>query len=114
MNEDLNNKQVARLLWKEFADVPIDEDDKITCEWRSFPKGTNRFDIWKWFEKFFEVSVVEDLMPACKRDCSTCTNRTVAFNKDFKLTGRFDCALGFDPNEAKDEHCCGWADEWAE
>ena len=54
--------EMARNLWKEFGDVPIDDNDCITCRWRSFEKGTNRFDIWKWFEDFFELSVAEDLM----------------------------------------------------
>ena len=41
-------------LWDEFSDVPIDDEGRITCEWRSFDKGTSREEIWQWFEKFFE------------------------------------------------------------
>ena len=62
MNEYMENLEIARYLWDEFGEVPIDDNDKITCEWRSFKKGTNRFDIWHWLEDFFDVSVEKDLM----------------------------------------------------
>ena len=58
----MDDLEMACQLWEEFGDVPVDENDCITCEWRSFPKGTCRFDIWKWFEVFFDVSVAKDLM----------------------------------------------------
>ncbi len=58
----MSNLEMAKQLWEEFGDVPIDNNDCITYEWRSFPKGTNRFEIWHWFETFFEVSVAKDLM----------------------------------------------------
>ena len=58
----MSNLEIAKQFWEEFGDVPIDNDDCITCKWRSFPKGTNRFEIWHWFETFFEVSVAKDLM----------------------------------------------------
>lgn len=58
----MTDLEMAKQLWSEFGDVPIDDTDCITCVWRSFDKGTNRFDIWHWFETFFEVSVAKDLM----------------------------------------------------
>lgn len=57
----MENLEMARQLWKEFRDVPIDDNDCIECDWRSFPKGTYRFNIWNWFEEFFDVSIVLDL-----------------------------------------------------
>lgn len=53
--------EYAKALWAEFGDVPIDNYDRITCSWRSFEKGTNRFVIWRWFEDFFELSIEDDL-----------------------------------------------------
>lgn len=58
----MSNLEMARQLWEEFGDIPIDDNDSIVCQWRSFPKGTDRFYIWKWFEDFFEISVAKDLI----------------------------------------------------
>lgn len=59
---DLQNK-TAEDLWAEFEDVPLMEDsDDIDEDWYSFPKGTNRFEIWQWFEEAFHLSVAVDLM----------------------------------------------------
>ena len=52
----------AKHLWKEFEDVPIDRDENIDISWHIFEKGTNRQDIWHWFEDSFNVSVKIDLM----------------------------------------------------
>lgn len=50
-------------LWLEFGDVPMDpETECIEEEWNGFPAGTNREEIWHWFEETFGVSVAEDLM----------------------------------------------------
>lgn len=54
------DREYAKYLWEELGDVPIDDNDNITCEWRSFCKGTSRFAIWHWFERFFDISVVEE------------------------------------------------------
>jgi len=52
----------ARRLWEELGDIPIDNDDNIDCKFLHFEKGTNKFDIWHWFERRFDLSVAEDLM----------------------------------------------------
>ena len=63
--EDNLNK--ARQLWDELADVPIDpETECIESDWKQFPAGTHREEIWHWFEDTFDVSVAEDLMYACE------------------------------------------------
>lgn len=58
----MDNLEMARQLWEEFGGIPIDADDCIECDWRSFEKGTERFAIWEWFEDFFDISVAKDLM----------------------------------------------------
>lgn len=58
---DLQGK-TAEDLWEEFGDVPIDNDDYTEQDWYSFPRGTNRFEIWTWFEEAFDLSVAIDLM----------------------------------------------------
>lgn len=37
-------------LWDLFGDIPIDRNDKIEQKFLSFPIGSDRFDIWAWFE----------------------------------------------------------------
>lgn len=55
MKEPIPEK--ARSLWEEFGDVPIDNNDCITEDWNGFEAGTDRFDIWHWFEEEFGISV---------------------------------------------------------
>lgn len=50
-------------LWEEFGDVPMDPHLETTeTEWHGFPAGTHRETIWHWFEKYFDISIAEDLM----------------------------------------------------
>lgn len=38
-------------LWNEFADVPIDpETEKLEEAYLHFPAGTDREDVWHWFD----------------------------------------------------------------
>jgi len=54
--------QAAKKLWEELGDVPVDEDDDLEEDWKHFPAGTNKFEVWQWFEDKFNVSVAKDLM----------------------------------------------------
>lgn len=39
-------------LWKTLTDVPMNPDtEDIEEDWFIFPKGTNREDIWDWFDE---------------------------------------------------------------
>jgi len=55
-------EETAKQLWAEFGDVPIDEDDNTESEFKHFPAGTRKWDIWHWFEETYDVSIAEDLM----------------------------------------------------
>ena len=44
-------------LWKDLGDVPIDEDECIDIDFKDFPKGTHREDIWHWIEEKYNVSI---------------------------------------------------------
>ena len=46
-----------RALWNEFADTPIDNDDRIDREFLHFPKGTYRFEIWHWFDIKYSTGI---------------------------------------------------------
>lgn len=72
-------KYIAKALWAEFGDIPVDESGELLDEdWTietgliqdgtdqylttTFEKGTEREYVWMWFEETFDVSVAEDLM----------------------------------------------------
>lgn len=38
-------------LWDEFANTPINEDDCIEQQFHTFEPGTDRMDIWHWFDE---------------------------------------------------------------
>lgn len=39
-------------LWDNFGDIPMNpETEVMTADFLHFPKGTNREDIWKWFDQ---------------------------------------------------------------
>lgn len=51
-------------LWVEFGDVPMNpETEEIEEQWRDFPAGTHREDIWHWFEETYKISVAELMYP---------------------------------------------------
>ncbi len=52
----------AKRLWAELRDIPTNKDDEIDVEWHIFTKGTEREEIWHWFENEFDLSVATDLM----------------------------------------------------
>ena len=51
-------------LWSMFGDVPIDNNDEIEQDFLWFPVGTDRFDIWHWFDKNYPGGVAA-LMGIC-------------------------------------------------
>lgn len=48
--------------WELLEDIPINKDEEIEENFLHFPLGTNRNDIWHWFEMKYDLSVAEDLM----------------------------------------------------
>jgi len=64
---DINCEEVARTLWDELGDIPVNEDDElevdfITHNGTRFEKGIDKFEVWHWFEDVFDISVAKDLM----------------------------------------------------
>ena len=51
--EDLEN------LWEIFGDIPINDDDQIEEDFLGFEKGTNRFDVWHWFDERYPGGVIK-------------------------------------------------------
>lgn len=56
--------ETAKRLWEILGDVPCDEenDSEIEEPFQHFPIGTDKMEIWHWFEEEFNLSVAEDLM----------------------------------------------------
>lgn len=52
----------AKTLWGLFGDIPINNMDCIELPFEDFPIGTDRFEIFHWFEETFNLSVAKDLM----------------------------------------------------
>ena len=65
MKFDLNT---AKKLWSELGDIPVTEDDDLDEDFiikesnTVFEKGTDKFEVWGWFEETFNISVAKDLM----------------------------------------------------
>lgn len=38
-------------LWHAFDDIPINDRDEIEEPFMDFSTGTNRFDVWHWFDE---------------------------------------------------------------
>ena len=55
----------AHELWAKLGDVPVNDDGEIEEPFLHFTEGTDREDIWYWFEDFFNISVTE-LQPSWK------------------------------------------------
>jgi hypothetical protein len=45
--------QTVNSIYCDFGNVPINHNDEIEIDWKHFVKGTDRFEILKWFEDSF-------------------------------------------------------------
>ena len=50
-------------IWCEFEDIPMDERSDgeliLSEDWRGFPKGTSRTEIWHWFDQNYSKGIAE-------------------------------------------------------
>lgn len=44
------NEAKLKDLWNNFGNIPIDHEEKIEVPFLHFPIGTDRYDIWHWFD----------------------------------------------------------------
>lgn len=56
------DKLSAKLLWERLGNISIDDNENIDEPFIFFEKGTDRFEIWHWFEEHYNVSIAEELM----------------------------------------------------
>ncbi len=62
MSEKEKYTKTPQELWDELGDIPVDENDELETPFLHFEVGTDKFDIWHWFEEEFDLSVAKDLM----------------------------------------------------
>jgi hypothetical protein len=53
---------LLEIIWEEFGDVPINNDDEIELDFYFWKKGTYRFEIWHWFDEKLPTGVAEYAM----------------------------------------------------
>lgn len=46
-------------MWSEFGDIPINDNDEIELDFYYWEKGTDRFDIWQWFDEMSPNGISE-------------------------------------------------------
>ena len=45
--------------WNDLGDIPVDDDGIIQEPFLWWPKGTNREDIWHWFDEKYPGGVIK-------------------------------------------------------
>lgn len=96
-NMDTLQKRDAELerLWAEFEDVPMNpETEEIEAPFLCFPAGTNREEVWEWFDERYSRGVAKLLLVGEPKDrevaralylqslCTECDAEYCAFNSD--------------------------------
>lgn len=51
-----------RELWNKFSEIEVNGNDEITESFLSFPVGTDKFEIWHWFDDRCPNNLHDDLM----------------------------------------------------
>lgn len=82
-------------LWDEFADVPMNPETEETEEpFLHFPAGTNREEVWEWFDERYSRGVAKLLLVGEPKDrevaralylqslCTECDAEHCVFNPD--------------------------------
>lgn len=50
-------KKELESLWESFGDVPINDNDETEENFMFWDAGTNRFDVWEWFDEKYPGGV---------------------------------------------------------
>lgn len=53
------SEDLLEIIWEEFGDIPINNDDEIEFDFYCWKQGTYRFDIWHWFNEKLPNGVAE-------------------------------------------------------
>ncbi len=52
-------------MWSEFGDIPVNDNDEIELDFYYWEKGTDRFDIWQWFDELLPNGISELITNYC-------------------------------------------------
>ena len=58
--DDYLDDSVYRKLWNILGDIPCDEEEEIEEEFLHFGIGTDKYEIWHWFEETFDIVLGEE------------------------------------------------------
>lgn len=53
------SENLLEIIWEEFADIPINNDDELELDFYCWKKGTCRFEIWHWLDEKLPNGVAE-------------------------------------------------------
>lgn len=56
MNTKYNDTELENL-WNSLVDVPMNENEQLEDDWFIFPKGTDKEEIWHWFDEQYSKGV---------------------------------------------------------
>lgn len=55
---ELDDKELTKL-WQMFGDVSVNNMDQIEEEFLGFPEGTEKEEVWQWFDERYSGGVVK-------------------------------------------------------
>lgn len=61
------DSQEIETLWDLLGDIPVDGNDNIEEEFLGFPEGTDKMEIWMWFDENYVEGVVR--LMGKEREC---------------------------------------------
>lgn len=51
------------ILWQQLSDIPIGNTECIEEDFHIFKKGTDRIEIWYWFDEMYKQGVYKLIFP---------------------------------------------------
>ena len=57
--EPMRPSETLETFWNELGDIPVDDDGIIQESFLWWPKGTDREDIWRWFDEKYPGGVAK-------------------------------------------------------
>ena len=51
------NDQIVKILWERFGDIPVNDDGEILDSFMGYEPGTQREEIWLWFDDNYSKGV---------------------------------------------------------
>lgn len=60
------NPIVIENLWQQLGDIPINDTECIDEDFHIWKKGTDRIEIWYWFDEMYKEGVYKLMFPENK------------------------------------------------